>query len=44
MIDEEGPSVSRFKKIINHNFSQKFLGDIYKINKEWVLFFYKRLY
>ena len=41
MIDEEGPSVSRLKEIINHNFSQKSLGDIYKINKEVSLFFYK---
>ena len=41
MIDEEGYSVSRLKEIINHNFSQKSLGDIYKINKEVSLFFYK---
>ena len=41
MIDEEGPSVSRLKEIINHDFSQKSLGDIYKINKEVSLFFYK---
>ena len=41
MIDEEGSSVSRLKEIINHNFSQKSLGDIYKINKEVSLFFYK---
>ena len=41
MIDEEGSSVSRLKEIINHNFSQKSLGDIYKINKEVSLLFYK---
>ena len=41
MIDEEGSPVSRLKEIINHNFSQKSLGDIYKINKEVSLFFYK---
>ena len=41
MIDEEGSPVSRLKELINHNFSQKSLGDIYKINKEVSLFFYK---
>ena len=41
LIDEEGSSVSRLKELVNHNFSQKSLGDIYKINKEVSLFFYK---
>ena len=43
MIDEEGVTVSRLSKIINHNFSQKFLGDIYKINNKIGLNFYKQL-
>ena len=33
LIDEEGADVSRLNKIIDHDFSQKFLADIYKINK-----------
>ena len=41
IIDEEGVAVSRLSKIINHNFSQKFLGDIYKINNKIGLNFYK---
>ena len=41
MIDEEGASVSRLSKIIDNNFSQKFLGDIYKINNNVGLNFYK---
>tara|TARA_B100000959_G_scaffold286554_1_gene365784 strand:+ start:440 stop:1405 length:966 start_codon:yes stop_codon:yes gene_type:complete len=41
IIDEEGAAVSRLSKIINHNFSQKFLGDIYKINNKIGLNFYK---
>ena len=41
LIDEEGSPVSRLKELVNHNFSQKSLGDIYKINKEVSLFFYK---
>ena len=41
MIDEEGPGVSRLNKIINNNFSQKFFGDIYKINNRIGLTFYK---
>ena len=41
MIDEEGFAVSRLSKIINHNFSQKLLGDIYKINNKVSLIFYK---
>ena len=41
MIDEEGASVSRLSKIIDNNFSQKLLGDIYKINNKMGLNFYK---
>jgi len=41
MIDEEGAAVSRLSKIINHNFSQKFLGDIYTFNNRIGLNFYK---
>ena len=41
LIDEEGSSVSRLGKIINNDFSQKFLGDIYNINKKVSLDFYK---
>ena len=41
MIDEEGPTVSRLSKIINHNFSQQFFGDIYKINNKIGLIYYK---
>ena len=41
LIDEEGSPVSRLKELVNHNFSQKSLGDIYRINKEVSLFFYK---
>jgi beta-N-acetylhexosaminidase len=33
MIDEEGKTVSRLSNIINHNFSQKLFGDIYKSNQ-----------
>jgi len=41
MIDEEGVTVSRLSKIFNHDFSQKSLGDIYKINNKIALIFYK---
>ena len=41
MIDEEGETVSRLSKIINHNFSQKLFGDIYKHNSKIALFLYK---
>jgi len=41
MIDEEGATVSRLSKIINNNFSQKFFGDIYKINATLGLALYK---
>ena len=41
LIDEEGADVSRLSKIINHNISQKFLADIYLINKQLSLDFYK---
>ena len=41
MIDEEGVTVSRLSQIVNHNFSQKSLGDIYKINNKIALILYK---
>ena len=41
MIDEEGQSVSRLSKIINHNLSQKLFGDIYKHNPKIALVIYK---
>ena len=41
MIDEEGETVSRLGKIINHNFSQKLFGDIYKYNPKIALTIYK---
>mgnify|MGYP001226261971 CR=1 FL=1 len=34
MIDEEGGSVTRLSKIINHNLNQKLFGNIYKHNPE----------
>ena len=41
MVDEEGESVSRLSKIINHNFSQRLLGNIYKSNPKIALIIYK---
>ena len=41
MIDEEGETVSRLSKIINHNISQKLFGDIYKHNPKIALITYK---
>ena len=41
LIDEEGGKVSRLGKIINHEFSQKLFGDIYKENKNLALAFYQ---
>ena len=41
LIDEEGSSVSRVQKIMKHNFSQKVLGDIYKINEKIGARYYK---
>ena len=41
MIDEEGETVSRLSKIINHNFSQKLFGDMYKDNPKVALIVYK---
>ena len=41
IIDEEGVKVSRLNKIAENNFSQKSLGDIYKINNKVGLIFYK---
>ena len=41
LIDEEGSSVSRVQKIMKHDFSQKDLGDVYKINKKIGIRYYK---
>ena len=41
MIDEEGSSVSRIGKIIKHEFSQRTLGDLYKLNKSLGSNYYK---
>jgi len=41
LIDEEGETVSRLSNIINHNFSQKFIGDIYKYNSKFALSVYE---
>ncbi len=41
LIDEEGRTVSRLGKIINHSFSQKMFGDLYKKNNNLALAFYK---
>ncbi len=41
MIDEEGVTVSRLSNLINHNFSQKLLGDIFRISNKVGLDFYK---
>ncbi len=42
LIDEEGVSVTRLNKIMDHNFSQKSLGDIYKNNEKISLLIYRR--
>ena len=41
LIDEEGNTVSRLSEIISHNFSQKFIGDIYKYNSKFALSIYE---
>jgi len=41
MIDEEGGTVTRLSNIINLRFSQKFFGDIYKLNPKIALSAYK---
>jgi len=41
MIDEEGGRVTRLSSIINLQFSQKFFGDIYKLNPKISLLTYK---
>ena len=41
LIDEEGADVSRLGRIIDHNFSQSFLANIYEINKKLSFNFYK---
>ncbi len=41
MIDEEGPSVSRFGKLIPNKIPQKFIGDLYEINPKLSKSYYK---
>ena len=41
IVDEEGGTVSRLNKIINHNISQKDFGDFYKNNNKIGLIIYK---
>ena len=41
MIDEEGGTVTRLKKIINHNLSANFFGNLYRNNKNFCLKIYK---
>ena len=40
LIDEEGADVTRLSKVFDHNISQKFVADIYSINKKLSLEFY----
>jgi len=41
MIDEEGKTVSRLHKIIYHNVTQKFFGDLYKSEPNFSITLYK---
>ena len=41
LIDEEGFSVSRLKKIINHNFSANFFGNLYREDTKISIQIYK---
>ena len=41
MIDEEGGTVTRISRIVNHNIHQKFFGDIYKIDSKTSIKIYK---
>ncbi len=41
IIDEEGKTVSRLGKIINHTFTQKMFGNMYKYNSKIALLVYK---
>jgi len=41
LIDEEGENVSRLNKIINHNFSSNFFGNLYKKNIKISVILYK---
>ena len=41
MIDEEGKTVTRLTKIIDHNVSQKLFGDLYKFNPRTSVKVYK---
>ncbi len=42
MIDEEGGVVTRLSNIINNNFNQKIFADLYQLNNNAGLFFYKK--
>jgi beta-N-acetylhexosaminidase len=42
LIDEEGSTVSRLSKIINHNFSANYFGHLYSINKKLCIQLYKK--
>ena len=42
MIDEEGKTVSRLSKIINHDVTQKLFGDIYKSEPKISITLYKK--
>ena len=41
LIDEEGNNVSRLKKIIDHNISAKFFGELYKLDSKVSIQIYK---
>tara|TARA_Y100000816_G_C26105008_1_gene586862 strand:+ start:2790 stop:3734 length:945 start_codon:yes stop_codon:yes gene_type:complete len=41
LIDEEGGAVSRLSNIINHDFTQSLIGDIYKFNSKVSINIYK---
>jgi len=42
LIDEEGLSVSRLRKIINHNFNANFFGRLFSIDKKLSIKFYTK--
>ena len=41
LIDEEGSTVSRLKRIINHNFEANYFGQLYKLDKKIATTLYK---
>lgn len=41
IVDEEGPLVSRLRKLVNNKISQRFIGDLYNLNPELSFYFYK---